>query len=281
MRHRTFRLLCLSLITVLPAVVTWREVRDEDGPAREQGTLVKPGQGLPGEMVASYLAHRDPRVDAMLPAAGGGRYFVAGMDAGGKALLHINTILIEPGAAMEEVEVHELAHLLQYRLPREASAVMSTLGAPDPEAYAAKNDREHFAEMFAKAWLVLIEPREVCLMGDATDRLLAAEKEVPGTAGVVAYMLSRPEFAALPLPATLRPTLDSLITPEQRPAWQALWTALDARRSADGLLQPWPAVTALDVHRDFWQRSESRVLRGALRVLFLPSEMVVRVVVAA
>ncbi len=279
MRHRTLRLLSLGVIIGLPTASTLFDVANLKAPARTHGSLIEPGAtGDDGAMAAGYLARRDPRLDQLLPGAGGGRLFVAGMDVAGKALLHLNAILLSPIQLTEEIELHELAHLVKHNLPREAKAVLATVVAPAPTTYAATNDTEHFAEMAAEAWMVLVVPEGFCANGDAVSRLTRAEAMVPGTAGFVAYFLTLPAFAHDTAAASLQPALAQYLPAEQRAVWHALWEALDARRGPDGLPQPWPALSALEVHRGYLRMSESRVVQGLLRALYFPSEVLVRVV---
>lgn len=197
--------------------------------------------------IAEYLARRHPSLDRLLPAGAGGlRFFERLDDKAGMAFTSAATIGLSISALdqlwRESVELHERAHLLHVALPDEAASLLSKLPAPARDEYAAKNGGEHFAEMAAQAWEMVMEPEGVCLHADPIERLEEAEARVPGTAGFVAYYLRW-----LPPAGTgaesgidrvrLAREADRLRAP-YRAEWDAFERALDARRAADGTLSP-------------------------------------------
>ncbi len=207
------------------------------------GVPIGVGQGDSREVGAqTYLAHRSPIVDRLLPAGAGGTHFVSSLGRwAGMAFPDSAAIALvaddATGPWPESVELHERAHLVEASLPREVGELMSRLPAPSPDEYAATNRGEHFAEMAARAWEIVEPPDNVCVDGTPADRLRDAEQRVPGTSGFVEWYLrhlpagveGRGDLAALA--ATFRAPL--------APQWDALWQAIDARREPGGGFTPW------------------------------------------
>lgn len=278
-RWRTrLNLVSLAVIVFLPAISALSSDSDPVAIASKHGTVIDVDTTPSADERTDYLAVRDARLDRVFPRAGGGRFFVADMEKGGLAIQQENIILLRSPDAEELVEAHELAHIMQYNLPLEFAAIMRVTPPPAPDEYAAESDVEHFAEMASNAWLVLAGLRDACLLDGPAERLRDAEQRVPGTAGFVAYYLSTGTFADDSAAAAIGDLATEMIAPEARPAWNALWTALEARRQPDGSLPPWPRPDALTRHRQTWEQFQSPVLRGIARVISAPSGLVVRVV---
>jgi hypothetical protein len=278
-RWRTrLNLASLAVIIFLPALdaLTWAS--DPTDVARKHGTVVALDTTPAVGERTDYLAVRDARLDRLLPSAGGGRFFVTGLEKDGLAIQRENIILIKAPSAVELIEAHELAHLVQYNLPTEFAAIMRVTSPPAPDEYAAKSDIEHFAEMAAEAWTVVAGVRDACLMDGPADLLRDAEQRVPGTAGFVAYYLATGAFADDSAAMSVTSLAAEMIAPAARPAWQALWAALEARRQPDGTLLAWPRPDALARHRAQWEQFRTPVVRALVRVISTPSELVVRAV---
>ncbi len=201
------------------------------------------GQGDGRDVGAqTYLAHRSPVVDRLLPAGAGGTHFVgslgkwAGMafpDSAAIALVADDATSPWP----ESVELHERAHLVDAALPREVAELMSRLPAPNPDEYAATSRDEHFAEMAARAWEIVQPPDDVCLDATPANRLRDAEQRVPGMSRFVEWYLQH-----LPADSERRDDLAVLaakLRAPLAPQWDALWQAVDARREPGGGFTAW------------------------------------------
>lgn len=203
--------------------------------------------GSAGDHVREYLAGRDPAIDRLLPDGARGTRFFEDLDGeAGMAFPHLSLIGISATAASGgwpgAVELHERAHLLQAFLPEDASRLLARLDAPAEREYAATGEREHFAEMAAKAWEVVSQPAGMCVDAAPLERLRDAESRVPGTAGFVAWYLRNlrkedvEEFDPLIQTA-------ALLAAPYRAESEAIWKSLEARRLPDGHFQAWSHQT--------------------------------------
>jgi len=232
----TVRLTALSVILFGPIAGGYWQIH-------APGVAIGGGPGDHRDVGAqTYLAHRSPVVDRLLPAGAGGTHFVGSLGKwAGMAFPDSAAIAIVADDATspwpESVELHERAHLVDAALPREVDELMSRLPAPNPDEYAATNRGEHFAEMAAKAWEIVEPPDNVCVDGTPADRLRDAEQRVPGTSGFVEWYLRH-----LPADVEGRDDLAALASKLRAPVapqWDALWQAIDARREPGGGFTPW------------------------------------------
>jgi len=276
--RQRLRLALIAACLLLPAVLSLAPARDPVAIASAHGTVVHVAASPDGVEQHEYFALRDARLDRLLPSAGGGRFLVAGLEQNGLALQRENIILLRAELTEQATEAHELAHLVQYNLPREVAAIMRVMPPPAPDEYAAKSDTEHFAEMASEAWTLLGGVREFCFTDTPAERLRDAEQRVPGTAGFVAYFVATDAFADDSAARSVADLATAMIPPDARPAWAALWTALEARRQPDGTLPPWPRPNAITRHRQHWEHFRTPALRGLMRAFTAPSELVVRAV---
>jgi len=226
--------------------------------------LARPEAAEPFAAVAAadYRSRRSPDVDRLLPEGGGGTYFYDDLHGNlGEALLDAAAIGLSGDVREapwpEAVELHERAHLLQAFLPEPVGRLMARMPAPAADTEAADNSQQHFAEMAERAWQIVAPPGDFCPEGTPVERLLEAERLVPGTAGFVAWYLrhvTRPAEDGEALAA-----LASQLIASTRADWDALWEALETRRRPDGSFHPWPPRTVREsIDR---QRIEAR-LRG-------------------
>jgi hypothetical protein len=205
----------------------------------------------PSEQVARYLETRPAAVDRLVPAGAGGTRFFRHLDGNaGMAFRGIAAagLAVDVGLGRHSVstEVHELAHLMQFCLAPEVARLMRGLPAPVRDEYAAKNSREHFAEMAASAWEIvdLLDPTDFCVNGASIDWLRDMDQRVPGTAGFVAWYLRHLDPAEADAAEELRIESQRLIQPH-RDAWEAIFAALDARRLPDGTFRPWEPASSV------------------------------------
>lgn len=216
---------------------------------------------------AAYRAQRRPVLDSLLPMGHGGvqvtdagvmdgRAGIAILDLGAIALSaeHLTTRLHTGGGLTGEmVEIHERAHLLQARHPRKVAALMRTLPPPHEATYAATSAVEHFAEMAAEAYRVVVfdpDAIEICLE-DTPLRL--AERDVPGTAGFVVWFLRHLDPAAVAAPGYDALLEEATALRGDPSPWEPIYAALDAQRLDDGTLAPWPPPTRAAAIRDLHQ----------------------------
>ncbi len=233
-------------------------------------------------LLALYLARRSPNLDAFLPAGGGGTVFVPSLDdVRGLAFSRSSSILVSlqdgTGPRLQAIEIHERAHLAHAQLSALVQDILASLPPPDPSAYAAKNNKEHFAEMASEAWELLQPAGNVCSAETPQEQLDRAESEVPGTSGFVIYFLQQPAFAALPYAPLLRDAASRHMQPA-RESWERLYAALDARRQSDGTLKAWPVPTMREwvaLHRAEL-RAEGGVLGHVHAMAFFPSAVLLR-----
>ncbi len=143
--------------------------------------------------------------------------------------------------AGETVEIHERAHLLRTYHAGAVSALMRTMPAPAPDEYAATNSGEHFAEMAAQAYQMVVAPASRRRRYDASFHLRAVEQRVPGTAGFVLWYLRNMDPSA-PQFASLQQTARELAA-DQLTLWEPIYAALETQQRANGTMAPWPAVT--------------------------------------
>jgi hypothetical protein len=194
-----------------------------------------------------YLARRNPVVDQQLPQGQGGIRFVEDLDgSAGMAFSRAAAIALAASVTSdpwpESIELHERAHLLHAFLPGAVAPLLARMPPPAATEYAATNRREHFAEMAATAWQLVVPPEGMCVEGTTEETLRAAEARVPGTAGFVVWYLRRVSPADAARADTLRTMAAQAIAPH-RAEWEGLWQAMDARRRSDGTFDPWRVQT--------------------------------------
>ena len=244
--RRILRLAAIVIIVFGPIASAARAVHAPGGPGYVE---IDPAaaSGSAGDHVREYLAGRDPAIDRLLPDGARGTRFFEDLDGeAGMAFPHLSLIGISATAASGgwpgAVELHERAHLLQAFLPEDASRLLARLDAPAEREYAATGEREHFAEMAAKAWEVVSQPAGMCVDAAPLERLRDAESRVPGTAGFVAWYLRNlrkedvEEFDPLVQTA-------ALLAAPYRAESEAIWKSLEARRLPDGHFQAWSHQT--------------------------------------
>ena len=237
----------------------------------------------PAGRVAAYLRERNPVVDRLLPAGDGGTLFFEHLDgkAAGMAFPATASIAVETGDGMlaiaESVELHERAHLLHAFARPAVNALLARLGHPRPDLYAVTNPGEHFAEMAAGAWDVLVPPRGMCLALTPLERLVESERDVPGTAGFVVWYLGQPAMTNVENRALLLARAESLSAPV-RAEWARIGDALHQRRSADGTFEPWHAMSVRQSLESFYgeMRRSPHLVERIASVTLLPSLAVVK-----
>lgn len=220
------------------------------------------------DAIAMCLRDHDPLVDRLLPEGPGGTVFFSELGAfAGVAFQDTGTIGVAVDVAASEtlsaVELHERAHLLEFASPEIVARLMRDQPAPRSGEYAATSPVEHFAEMAAKAWNVveLLLPHEYCALDSPVNKLHQLEREVPGTAGFVAWYLREPKMAALEGASALRIEAERLVG-DSRDDWTALHAALRTRQQADGTFAPWPRYSV----REYLERRRAHVrLAGGFR----------------
>ncbi len=202
-----------------------------------------------------YQSVRRPLVDRLLPDGHHGTLILHDLGGpAGVAWTQTSTIGILAGSlsrpmdemgalAGESVEIHERAHLVRAYHAELVGALMRATPLPQHDEYAATNRDEHFAEMAAQAYELVLQRNSThfCL-APAIDRLRNVERRVPGTAGFVVYMLRRVDERDQPERAALRAEATRLVG-ENAPLWEPIYAALEAQQRADGTMAPWPEVT--------------------------------------
>lgn len=143
--------------------------------------------------------------------------------------------------AGETVEIHERAHLLRTYHSEIVSALMRQMPPPSADEYAATNPGEHFAEMAAQAYQLVVTPENRRRRYDATLHLRAVEERVPGTSGFMLWYLRNLD-ARDPQYAGLQQTARELVA-DRLPLWEPIYAALETQQRANGTMAPWPAVT--------------------------------------
>lgn len=143
--------------------------------------------------------------------------------------------------AGETVEIHERAHLLRTYHSEVVAALMRQIPPPAPGEYAATNPGEHFAEMAAQAYQILVVPENRRRRFDAALHLRVVEERVPGTSGFMLWYLRTMDTSA-PQFAVLQQTARELVA-ERLPLWEPIYAALETQQRANGTMAPWPAVT--------------------------------------
>ena len=187
-----------------------------------------------------YLARRNSVVDRLLPEGAGGTLFVEDLDEKlGIAIAATGTIVISQAALpdAEDTEIHERAHLLHANAPSEVARVMRAL-PPPTQSYASKSDTEHFAEMAASAWRIIVPNENGCLVQTRAELLREEEKAVPGTAAFVTRFLSDSAMAGRDSMLDVYIEAERLTAP-LRDEWSAVWSHVDAQRTAQGTLRSW------------------------------------------
>jgi hypothetical protein len=202
-----------------------------------------------------YQSVRRPLVDRLLPDGHHGTLILHDLGGpAGVAWTQTSTIGILAGSlsrpmdemgalAGESVEIHERAHLVRAYHAELVGALMRATPMPQHDEYAATNRDEHFAEMAAQAYeLVLQRTSRHFRLAPAVERLRAVEQRVPGTSGFVIYMLRQVHERDQPERAAMRAEATRLVG-ENAPLWEPIYAALEAQQRADGTMAPWPEVT--------------------------------------
>jgi hypothetical protein len=201
-----------------------------------------------------YQEIRRPLVDQLLPDGYHGTLILHDLGGpAGVAWTQTSTIGLLAGSlareldgggalAGEAVEIHERAHLIKAYHSEPVGRLMRAMPSPDFDEYAATNDGEHFAEMAAEAYrLVLLRDGEsICVDHDA--HLRAIEERIPGTAGFVLYFLRSIDATQQPRRDVLIATATELVG-DTAPLWEPIYATLDAQRRPDGTMTHWPAIT--------------------------------------
>lgn len=212
-----------------------------------------------------YARHRRALIDSLLPnghagtvvthpEAIGGMAGVAWMDlsAIGLAAGHLSERIRSGGGMLGElVEMHERGHLLHSNHPELVQDLMRRIPPPAPGSYAATSGTEHFAEMTSEAYRFAVMNEEFFSPVKRPDeQLMDAERDTPGTAGFVVYILERFQAEDAEQQRRLLGTA-RMLRGDPRP-WEPIYAALDAQRAPDGTLHPWPkpswAATMRDVY---------------------------------
>ena len=226
-----------------------------------------------------YRMQRTSVIDLLLPDGAGGTHYFAQLDTNaGVAFPRSATIALLPPTEItlgESVELHERAHLLWASRPDVVARIITSVGKPANDEYAARNAGEHFAEMAGQAWTVIIPPRDVCPIGSQVEWLHDAEERVPGTAGFVVWYLRHPAMRGVPVRDSLLAVAEQM-TQSRRAEWEALYAALEERRNDDGAFTPWPPQ-ALAAYLQEVHRQDSGAAAYVMRALFIPSVLVARV----
>lgn len=202
-----------------------------------------------------YQSVRRPLVDRLLPDGHHGTLILHDLGGpAGVAWTQTSTIGILAGSlsrpmdelgalAGESVEIHERAHLVRAYHAELIGALLRATPMPQHDEYAATNRDEHFAEMAAQAYeLVLQRNSRHFRLAPAVERLRAVEARVPGTSGFVIYMLRHVTERDQPERAAMRAEATRLVG-ENAPLWEPIYAALEAQQRADGTMAPWPEVT--------------------------------------
>jgi hypothetical protein len=242
-----------------------------------------------------YAIHRRALIDSLLPNgyagtvvthadAIGGMAGVAWMDlsAIGLAAGHLSERILSGGGMLGElVEMHERGHLLQSNRPELVRDLLRRLPPPLPGSYAATSGTEHFAEMTSEAYRFVVMNEEFFSPVKLPDeQLMDAERDTPGTAGFVVYMLERFEAEDAEQQRRLLGTA-RMLRGDPRP-WEPIYAALDAQRQADGTLRAWPkpswAATMRDV--DGHLMVDGNIWSRVVAFLILPSTLLARLISA-
>lgn len=257
-----------------PAVVATDEIRDD---------------------ARAYAARRRPLIDSLLPnghvgtvvthpEAIGGMAGVAWMDlsAIGLAAGHLSERILSGGGMLGElVEMHERGHLLHSNHPELVQNLMQRLPPPVAGSYAATSGTEHFAEMISEAYRFAVMNEEFFSPAKLPDQqLLDAERETPGTAGFVVYILERFESEDAEQQRRLLGTA-RMLRGDPRP-WEPIYAALDAQREPDGTMRAWPkpswAATMRDVHGHLMV--DGGIWSRVVAFLVWPSTLLARLITA-
>ncbi len=237
-------LTALALLVALPSP-----------PLARQGVGYETADSISIAARIDFLDRRDPLVDRILPAGVGGLQVVPSLDGNdGVALTEHSRIVITAAAALDRssagaasrgeiVEMHERAHLLNAAHPELVAALIDVVPAPDADTYAATNSGEHLAEMFANAWEIVRSQdiTNICAHYDGLVRNM--EARVPGTAGMLLWMLPVWERArGVDAEPVLVADAAAAAQGYQR-QWQALADAVELRRTSAGTLTPWEVPT--------------------------------------
>lgn len=244
----------------------------------------------------TYAALRRGLIDSLLPDghagtvvthadAIGGMAGVTWMDlsAIGLAAGYLSEPILSGGGMLGElVEMHERGHLLQSNHPELVRRLLERLPAPVAGSYAATSGTEHFAEMTSEAYRIAVMTEAFFSPGRTADQqLIRTERDTPGTAGFVVYMLERFPGDDAASHRRLLGTARAL-RGDPRP-WEPIYAALDARRKGDGTLRAWPrpswAATMRDVHGHLMV--DGGVWSRVVATLISPSTLLARVVSGA
>jgi hypothetical protein len=255
-----------------PSVITSDSIRDDARQyALRRRALID--SLLPDGHAGTVVTHAD---------AIGGMAGVAWMDlsAIGLAAGYLSERIASGGGMLGElVEMHERGHLFHSNHPELVRNLMQRLPPPIAGSYAATSGTEHFAEMTSEAYRFAVMNEEFFSpIKPPEAQLMDAERETPGTAGFVVYILER--FTAEDAEQQRRLLGTARILRGDPRPWEPIYAALDAQRKQDGTMRRWPkpswASTMRDVHGHL-------VLDGGIwsrTVAFLvwPSTMLARLV---
>jgi hypothetical protein len=266
------------MIVIGPIAATWWQQM----PHREFRTHVEVDAADPA--LAPYLASRPVIIERLLPEGRGGTRFYASLDGkGGMAGITSGSVAVAVGTGMlvlDEVEIHERAHLLHALAPEAVAELITRLPKPHPDEYAATDPGEHFSEMAANAWRIIRPPDALYCTDAPTTLLRNAEARVPGTAGFLTRFLAVQSDETLSHVEEL-PALRALardLSAQTRPQWDAIWTHVEAQRRADGTLAPLPRQSISDdiaTHRRL-ARTSGRWHDRVIDWMLWPSETLAR-----
>ncbi len=201
-----------------------------------------------------YQQIRRPLVDQLLPDGYHGTLILHDLGGpAGVAWTQTSTIGLLAGSlareldqggalAGEAVEIHERAHLIKAYHSGAVGQLMRVMPLPDFDEYAATNEGEHFAEMAAEAYRIVLLRDGVSICVDHDAHLRALEQRIPGTAGFVLYFLRSIDTAAQPQRDVLIATATELVG-GMAGVWEPIYAALDAQRGPDGSMTHWPDIT--------------------------------------
>jgi hypothetical protein len=201
-----------------------------------------------------YQERRRPLVDQLLPDGYHGTLILHDLGGpAGVAWTQTSTIGLLAGSlareldhdgalAGEAVEIHERAHLIKAYHSQAVGRLMRAMPSPDHDEYAATNEGEHFAEMAAEAYRLVLLRDGVSIRVDHDAHLRALEERIPGTAGFVLYFLRSIDTEVQPRRDVLLATATALVG-GMAPLWEPIYAALDAQRGPDGTMTHWPDIT--------------------------------------
>jgi hypothetical protein len=282
--RRTLR--CIAIVAILfgpiasaawaigePGSVLWSYVEVDSGTAN----------GPAADSVREYLAGRDPVLDRLLPSGAGGTRFFKDLDGNAGMAFPLTSAVglaagVDSGGWPEAIELHERAHLLYASLPEEASRLIARVPPPVPDEYAGKNASEHLAEMAATAWQVVTPSDRACMDGTPSERLLDAERRVPGTAAFVSWYVRVLRQEDVDGHEEIARTAPALAAPYRHES-DAIWKAVEDRRLPGGHFRPWenPTVRGHLEGRRAQARVSSHWLDRIEGYLLMPSLLILSI----